>query len=388
MTGVGIERLLGPPIDTNPDAAIRFIKGWHGSVARGKRGARVAVVSMHTEKTNHNMTLASPIGDICKAIESDGLDPLVTRHGASWNLYTNILLVKDQPPARKRGGKENTLWSPGLCADLDVKPGAFGSQEECMEFLRELWPLWPTMIVASGSGGLQPYWRVTGGLGPGDHEKYMEMLWSWLSRRAGCDIDETWSCDRIMRLPGSIRWPKGTVQEPRAVELLYDAGPEYCIDQIEEVCSGPYQARIKEQHDTREFVQMSDRDAEQVLVDIASGEGWTKLVSLASFEEAYNAQTTWDSILIPHGWTLEPRNERQGAWDRRRYWRRPGSDGGHQATTDYEPSPNVMTVFSSAAETGLKRLRDAKVTLTKLRVDAELNHGGDVTALIEKVLAG
>lgn len=364
------------------EQATRFIEKWHGTVHCTGDPGLVLLVSLQQGHTNHVVAVARSVTEMTRTIESLGLDGMVARDGFEWNLYVNVLLVNQQPVRGRRGGKGITLWSPGLCADLDVKPGAFSSKEEILAFLRSLWPLWPTLIVSSGSGGLQPYWVIEGGLSPQDYEHLMLMLWTMLKDRAdGRLVDKVTSSDRIMRLPGSIRWGKDAVQEPRPVELMFDSGPVHTVGDVARQCEKPWDAWRAVQSETQWQANLSKADAERVLISAATHEGWPGLVSLAQFEDAYNSKTTWDWLLVPAGWTLQ-REDSEG----RRYWRRPGRDYGHQATTDYGPSPHVMALHSTAPETGLARLHDAGIALTKLRVCAELHYGGDVAALTREVL--
>ncbi len=93
---------------------------------------------------------------------------------------------------------------------------------------------------------------------------------------------------------------------------------------------------------------------------------------------------TWDEILLPHGWrpTTDPyTGAEQVDGEGRRVWSRPGSTR-RSATTDWPPNPHTMTLFSTAPQTGLLRLLDAGVPLSKLRVHAELAHGGDLSAVV------
>jgi hypothetical protein len=97
-------------------------------------------------------------------------------------------------------------------------------------------------------------------------------------------------------------------------------------------------------------------------------------------EEIFNERSTWDSILIRHRWTYVG-SDHEG----RRHWARPGQRG-KSAHTDYPPSPHVMKLFSNSPETGLAELADAGVALTKFRVCAQLDYGGDTEALTRAIV--
>ena len=65
----------------------------------------------------------------------------------------------------------------------------------------------------------------------------------------------------------------------------------------------------------------------------------------------FDARVEWASILEPAGWTLVEEHERtdkneEWTWTEQ-YWRRPGKDGGHSATTNYEGKGRLY-VFSTS----------------------------------------
>lgn len=84
----------------------------------------------------------------------------------------------------------------------------------------------------------------------------------------------------------------------------------------------------------------------------------------------FNARCSWDTILIPHGWT------RTGQRGTEVLWTRPGKDGrdGHSASTGYAADADRMFVWSTSA--GLP----SETPLSKFFVYTELNHGGDWVA--------
>ena len=61
-------------------------------------------------------------------------------------------------------------------------------------------------------------------------------------------------------------------------------------------------------------------------------------------------------------------------------WTRPRADGEkvnpRSAVTDWDDSPHVMSLLSDSPATGLTRLVDAGIPLSKLNVAAELHFGG------------
>lgn len=81
--------------------------------------------------------------------------------------------------------------------------------------------------------------------------------------------------------------------------------------------------------------------------------------------DAYEAQTDWAEILLPHGWTLV---HTQGQV---RYWRRPGKTIGVSATTGKATDRDRLYVFSTSTEF------DSEKPYTKFGAITVLEHGGD-----------
>lgn len=83
----------------------------------------------------------------------------------------------------------------------------------------------------------------------------------------------------------------------------------------------------------------------------------------------FNSRTSWEEILMPHGWTLVRRIASGG------YWRKPGAtDPGHHATTTCGDS-EILYVFSSSAAPF-----EQEQPYTKFGAYTFLNHGGDFVA--------
>ena len=66
-------------------------------------------------------------------------------------------------------------------------------------------------------------------------------------------------------------------------------------------------------------------------------------------------------------------------------WTRPHVEGEglnpRSAIVDWNNSPHVMSLLSEHESTGLRKLADAEIPLTKLRVLAELYYEGSLAAL-------
>jgi hypothetical protein len=81
----------------------------------------------------------------------------------------------------------------------------------------------------------------------------------------------------------------------------------------------------------------------------------------------YNARTTWGDLLEPLGWTLV---YRRGHTD---YWRRPGKDKGHSATTNHRGTDRLHVFTSSSTFQG-------DMSYSRFWAYANLHHQGDLTA--------
>lgn len=96
----------------------------------------------------------------------------------------------------------------------------------------------------------------------------------------------------------------------------------------------------------------------------------------------FEARTTWEQILEPHGWTRTPREDPDGT----RYWLRPGSAAGaghndHSATTGHSGDRDRLYVFSTSTEF------DTEVPYTKAGALAVLEYGGDHSAMARDLKA-
>ncbi len=89
----------------------------------------------------------------------------------------------------------------------------------------------------------------------------------------------------------------------------------------------------------------------------------------------FEARTTWDEILTPHGWVHVSTSGRT------RYWRRPGKNLGVSATTGRDPDRDRLFVWSTSTEF------DAEVPYTKPGAYALFEHGGDHAAAARSLRA-
>lgn len=84
--------------------------------------------------------------------------------------------------------------------------------------------------------------------------------------------------------------------------------------------------------------------------------------------DEYEAKTSWEDILTPHGWTISSRDATTT------YWTRPGKNMGVSATTGRAQDRDRLYVFSSST------IFAPETPYTKFGAYALLNHGGDLSA--------
>lgn len=89
----------------------------------------------------------------------------------------------------------------------------------------------------------------------------------------------------------------------------------------------------------------------------------------------FEARTSWEEILCPHGWT----RAYQGG--RVTYWRRPGKNIGQSATTGWSADRDRLFVFSSSTPF------EPEIPYTKFGAYALLEHGGDHSAAAKALAA-
>lgn len=368
--------------ETDANMAADFFRSWFGNEKR-----RYVVITQLTpglRKTSKHRHV-TPV-DAADTLTECGLDDLVYENDMQWNLYMGVGLMNKKPQTGRKGGKRDTVAVPGVWVDLDTdKDGFFRDEAHCLEFLRALPPeVWPTIVVATGTGGVHAYWKTDVELSASDAEKLTEMWWAYLQDRAGVQIDKLTNCDRVMKLPGSVRWPKAEGEPPTLVRLIYADESRrvrtYHLQRLSQPVFNEYVAT------TRVIRQQMDRERVAAASEIrewAEAGGWGAMMAIANMEDSFNETHDWADILLPLGWTLMD-TDNEG----RRIWARPGlaSHALHKsAATDYQGS-HVMSLFSDSEHTGLAQLQRAEVPLTKYRVYIHCVWGGNEADFVKSYL--
>ena len=340
------------------------------------KGAKTTVISMGAELTEMIDQLRESFDGICVS---------------PWSTYyqiapsTEVVVNEDGNGKGVRPSARECAGTRVLFADLDVdKDGAFKDRGEVDRFLDGMsFP--PGSRVSTGTGGVHASWRL-------DYEASVrlreemsgrnigERWWAYLDgevRRLGIDarIDRLIDLDaRVLRLPGTIRFPKhaGDVTAP-VVGEYFDV-PDVSYDKFHELTDPAfeeYEARVKER-------RAVDENLLGEMLDITERRGkWSTLVLLAEMDALCERFLSWDEILTEAGWTYF----RQGG-DGSAEWTRPGG-AGKSATVDWPESPEILSLFSSDESTGLWDLHEAEIHLTKWRVFLRLIHGDDMWAALD-----
>lgn len=142
----------------------------------------------------------------------------------------------------ERGKAEHVSRIPALWADLDVKPvseGGTGSTENCRKAIHALGGLLggrqPVAVVHSGSGGMQPYWRLEP-YDPDEHPRAVRLLRWWgvvvmaVAMEMGGGADNVFDPPRILRVPGTVN--RKQTGGPVTVEFIRDDNPDVEADSI------------------------------------------------------------------------------------------------------------------------------------------------------------
>ena len=371
MSGLTWGDLAGGDLVLDVDAAIKHLE-WtfepgdivHLVNLRPKgRGVKTTVISMGAQLEELIEGMPEEFEGICVA---------------PWSTYYQIAPSTEAMVGKGiRPDKSMCAGTRVLFADLDVgKSGGFKDKAEVDRFLAEI-AVPPGSVVWTGSGGAHATWRLGSGVGDRLREELTgrqigERWWTWLDsecKRLGLEhvvIDRLIDLDaRVLRLPGTIRFPKyeGDVTAPVIAEYLDVEDVSYeKFYEITDATFEPYKARVKARQD-------EDSRIVEEIVDISKrGSRWTDLIIMTQIDEWSEQYLSWEEILTEYGWT----KFREGG-DGSIEWTRPGGEG-KSATTDWPESPGVMSLFSTDPSTGLLDLYEAEIHLTKWRVFLRLIH--------------
>lgn len=370
--------------DVNARDAAMHISAWF------QPDELVCIASLRSKRGSgkNSMVQILPAQEIVDTLLSDEGDEILkgltmTSDGEMWNTYVCVSHVDHEMTSlSRRGGSNNVKLMPGVWVDLDVKTGSFSSVEEIMEFLIKMPE--PTLIVATGSGGVHAYWKLDEPLEPGRARDVQLQWWSYVNDAAGENsVDRLFNVDRLFRLAGSVRWPKPDESLPAATARVVHRNKDktYTVEKILELSQESWDKYSKKllrvQQDDSQRRLESDMIAR---LSFDTDNRWALYAAIARVEDTFNELVSWDEVLVPLGWTYL-RDDSVG----RREFARPGRME-KSATVDWPESPDVMSLLSSADTTGLSDLKEAGVVLTKYRTALRLWFADDETKMIEWTL--
>lgn len=383
MTTIPI-RTLQPDVDI--DQASQHLELLHGQAA----GFASLVLLGNDRRERHCFFAVGELRD-ASDVASSSRDALQDVVDARWNVYTACSTFTSVPE-RGRGTRTDILSVPGVWADLDVKPdteGYFATEDQVRDYIGRL-PQ-PSLEIASGSGGRHVYWLTHDRLNAAEGQ---ELLTWWLdflrSEANGAIIENVHDTTRILRLAGTVRWPKmnDVMAMPRPVELLR-IGPRYHVDELRLLA----RAAHLEQATCRDELRAHRVLAEQYrMFELQSRglqpENYERVVRM------FNLQQDWAGLLEPTGWTLHS-DQRDGA-ARCRFWTRPGKrlEDGKSASTDFTAEDGtisrLLTLYSN--DPALQDLRDdadddAVGIVSKWTYALKRLFDGDEVSLLRSVVA-
>jgi hypothetical protein len=325
------------------------------------RGAGKNVVSQVVTAGEFVNQLRGPGGQ--ELLQGLSLSP----DGTRWDLYFSVASVTDSGTITRRGGIDNIKHVLGVYVDLDVKPGSFESDSAALEFLSKLPPT--TLTTATGSGGIHGYWKFDRPISADEAAKVQRAWWALLSERAApVFIDYLVDTSRVMRLAGSIRWPKAGEEIPPHLSTVLQRNLP-AVYRSEDLLEWSREAADRRAAKVRETRARDNRrkSSSTVLANLAKSDNeWAQLSAVANVEDTFNELMTWEEILEPLGWTFL-RQDRDGRWE----VARPGSRS-KSGSCGWPESPHILSLHSWSPETGLADLKEAGVVLTKFRVAQRL----------------
>lgn len=175
-----------------------------------------------------------------------------TRDGSLADLYVSMssqreVDIKQGPRGAYNAARrkiENATWFKSLYLDLDVKPGKPTEGYETPELARKAlkeFLLWsrlpqPTVIVASGTGGLHVYWTFAEPFGYAEFVPLANALVA-MAQEFGLVFDSQCTVDavRLLRPPNTFNLKKGAKHD---VTLLYASHGDLFLETMQVALSG------------------------------------------------------------------------------------------------------------------------------------------------------
>lgn len=284
------------------------------------------------------------VDDLMEELETGDFFTEMIKFGRQrWNIYVSVGSFKEAPKPGSRGYANQVGEIPGVWADFDVKPGqadAFQSVEELDVYLETLPEM--TMRVDTGSGGVHGYWLFAKPLE--DMGMAQRLLTGWhaflVEKAVGKHVDNVQELARILRVAGTVRWPKKGEQDgrPVTVQLRYKNGPVYTPEELLEMAS-PALKRVRAAHKEKSEAWQAARKQR---LDALTKTDFASERERDDYERIFNDRQDWGVLLEKAGWTLQRDGRGNGATTSARYWAQPGMASGYSAMTDFADSQLIV----------------------------------------------
>lgn len=317
-----------------------------------------------------------------------------------WDAYTAVCSFGKAPERGSRGLARDAVELPGVFADLDVKaddPGAFKTVAELDSFLALLPP--PSIRVNTGSGGCHVYWLTHERVKFDPPDVKAALLDGWYdyltatAKPLGRAVDHVQEPARILRVPGTTRWPRdrvGDVGTPRRVTLEYADGPRYRTGELLDLAE-PHRREATERHELRRTAWSEGREGQVAWLESLGLRAFQRL----ALEERFNREEDWERLLVPLGWKLcaDKRDGSRTGMDAR-YWWAPGKDereSGSASTDSSRGQPGTLFFYTTDPEydrcliPGGDRFR--RIT-TKYHFALHFHFAGSEDRLLESIIRG
>lgn len=385
-------------LETDPGAAVEFLRSWHGSLPESAGGGRrwVGRLSLPSKAAG-----AAALDDLVDSIESGtaSLEELIypSQGGVRQNVYVGVAVLKRQPPRGSRGRSEDVDVSPGFFSDWDVKDGAFSGYGDVISFVHHLdsGGIGPQIVVASGGGGVHGYYRTEEPLTPDVMTELGDRAWAYSQQQTGLRLDRLSDANRVARLPGT-HWIKNG--EARAVTMVRNNSGVVDLERFRSITNDAYAhiAQARAEYEARRREQAVRARLEWTPRDLGLMGDWERRYAYAAARAEINSPETgpsWAEILT----TTEPPWVMYGFPDSkgRQSWTRPWSGVGRKPNprslvTGWEERDIAASLVSDSVE--LEALTaylavDVRHKLTRLALTALLHFDGDEYAVLNRWIA-
>lgn len=381
---------LAGSLKVDPLQAAQLIRSWFHPqdivVLSGKKVIRSGDFNVMSQ----SITASELVGALLSDSGEETL-ALMCNDPVPLDMYVNVGTPRDPLKSMTSRVREADLDHViGVIGDFDVKESGFKDTAQIIRYLDSL-DLRPTIIVESGSGGVHAWWKfnIDPAMGSVDVKFGKDISarwWTYLNKIAQRDysatVDKLVDTARMLRLPGTIHWPRyGSSEGASPVRLVTSDGPSHTPVEMMNVAAeawGERNIKVRDTRDRDRSVQLNTNEYAKLL----GGSKWGQRLAVAGVEDYFQEKVSWEGVLSPAGWTYV-RTDSSG----REEWARPGRSGEKSACVNWEGSPHVMSLLSTSHDTGLLDLLDADIPLTKWRVSLRLNFNDDYQQMVDWTMA-